>query len=266
MDKNKKDLATIVELPEPSTETLGASPLELVVFQGRHEGRPAVSDPAIALRIQNDIRHDYPTLEQASAAEMVVEAGPSGFQTSGGEVRPGWRLRSKDHQWTVILMPDFFALESTGYTTWTEFNSRLEDLVEVIHSAYQPALIQRIGLRYIDRIVYRQASKPGHWVDLLEPSLLGLAANPDLMESVIGAQTFSHLDLGDAQVVLRSSCTPDPAAANGYATVLDTDCFDGRARAFDVLDIKQTAQKLHRRALQVFQAVVKPELLESLKS
>lgn len=220
----------------------------------------------MALRIQNEIRHDYPTLEQASAAEMVVEAGPSGFQTSGGEVHPGWRLHSKDRQWTIVLMPDFFALESTGYTTWTEFNSRLEDLVGVIHSVYQPALIQRIGLRYIDRIVYRQASKPAHWVDLLEPSLLGLAANPDLSESIIGAQTFSHMDLGDAQVVLRSSCTPDPAAANGYATVLDTDCFDGRARAFDVLDIKQTAQQLHRRALQVFQAVVKPELLESLKS
>lgn len=266
MDKNKNDLSNIVELPEPSTETLGSSPLELVVFQGRHEARPLVSEPSTALRVQNDIRHDYPTLEQGSAAEMVVEAGPSGFHTSGSEVRPGWRLRSKDQKWTVVLMPDFFALESTGYTTWTEFNTRLGDLTEVVHSVYQPALIQRIGLRYIDRMVYPEASKPSHWASLLDPSLLGLAAKPDLMESVVGAQTFSHLDLGDAQVVLRSSCTPDATAPSGYATVLDTDCFDGRARAFELPDIDQTAQRLHRRALQVFQAVVQPKLLESLKN
>ncbi|UUL76982.1 TIGR04255 family protein [Pseudarthrobacter sp. Fe7] len=241
-------------------------PSSLVVFQGRHESRPSVSEPTTALQIQDALRHDYPTLEQASAGEVVLEAGPAGFQTSSGEVRPGWRLRSKDQRWTVVLMPDFFALESTGYTTWSEFNARLEDLTQVIHSSYQPALIQRVGLRYIDRIVHRQASKPSDWNGLLDPSLLGLAGKPGLMEAVIGAQTFSHLDLGDAQVVLRSGCTPDPAQANGYSTVLDTDCFDARARAFDVADLHQTAKQLHRRALQVFQAVVEPELLDYLKT
>lgn len=254
-----------LQLPEPDSETLRHAPLELVVFQAKHEVKPIVSEPGSALRIQGLLKHDYPTLEQTTTAEFVFEAGPEGMHTSAGEARPGWRLRSSDNRWTVVLMPDFIALESTGYTTWTHFNERLSELVTAVQEVVAPGLLQRIGLRYIDKFKIQEAARPEEWVGWVDSSLLTLASMSKFKSAVIASQTMTQLDLGDTQILFRTSCTPDPGSTNGYSMVLDTDCFDSRGREFNVDEINTTVSTLHRRSLQIFQAVLTPRMKGDLK-
>jgi uncharacterized protein (TIGR04255 family) len=257
--------AVALQLREPDSETLDRAPLELVVFQAKHEVKTVVSEPATALGIQWLLKHDYPTLEQAATAEFVFEAGPVGMQTSGGETRPGWRLRSSDNKWTVVLMPDFIALESTGYTTWTHFNERLSELVVAVHEVVAPEFLQRVGLRYIDKIKIPEAARPEEWTGWVDSSLLTLASMSQFKSSVIGSQTITQLDLGDVQSIFRTSCAPDPGSSNGYSMVLDTDCFDSRGRGFNAADIDATVSTLHRRSLQIFQGVLTPRMNRALK-
>jgi uncharacterized protein (TIGR04255 family) len=264
--KVESSAVAALQLPEPDSETLDHAPLELVVFQAKHEVKPVVSEPGSALRIQGLLKHDYPTLEQAATAEFVFEAGPEGMQTSGGEARPvGWRLRSSDNRWTVVLMPDFVALESTGYTTWTHFNERLSELVAAVQEVVAPALLQRVGLRYIDKIRIQEAARPEEWTDWVDSSLLTLASMSEFRSAVIASQTITQLDLGDAQIIFRTSCAPDPGSAAGYSMVFDTDCFDSRGRGFNAEEIDTTVNTLHRRSLQIFQGVLTPKMNAVLK-
>lgn len=251
---------TSVQLPAPKTDTLNRAPLELVVWQVRHERLPDTG-PSRALAIRDGLDDQYPNIGQGDTAELII--APS--QMVAGERTTGWQLKSADGLWTVVLMPDFFALESSRYTTWSEFYRRANDLIRVIDEVGGPALIQRVGLRYVDRIITDSAARPHEWEGLLEAPILGMAGHADLGAAVTVAQTVSVMDFGSAQVILRSSCATDANSKNGYSTVLDTDCFTATAEAYDAQRLRTTTNDLHILSLQVFQAVLTKEFYETLR-
>jgi len=251
---------TTIELPAPKTDTLTNAPLELVVWQVRHE-RLTDASPARALAVRDLLADPYPNISQGDVAELVI--GPLPMVASQGS--SGWQLKSADNLWTVVLIQDFLALESSGYTTWTEFFRRAKDLLGAVTQVSKPALVQRVGLRYVDRIKTMKAARPKEWEGLLETQVLGMASHGQLGPAVSTAQTVSLIELGQAQVILRSSCASDANSPNGYSMVLDTDCFDATAEAFDAERIETVTNELHTIGLQVFQSVLTPSFFEELR-
>ena len=114
-----------LQLPEPSTERLERSPLELVVCQVRHERNLAVGDAKRALEVYNGLGGrggKYPDFDEAAGAALNITRGPAGVATTTDQQR-GWNCRSADGAWTVVLMPDFFALETRAYTQYRFLNA-----------------------------------------------------------------------------------------------------------------------------------------------
>ena len=137
-----------VDLPDPSTVTLSKAPLQLVVCQARHDRNLAVTDGGRVLPVREQLG-SYPLMEEIAQQEVGFVIGPSGPTQLGPSVdQRGWRLRSEDGAWTVALLPDFFALECTGYTSWTEFRDRMGALTDAVLAHLQPAVEIRLGLRY----------------------------------------------------------------------------------------------------------------------
>ena len=251
-----------LDLPAPSSAQLRHAPLKFVVCQVRHDRNLAVGDARVALDINRVLAEKMGEslhLEQQSQQEVGFAFGPGGMVPMPNEQQQvGWRLRSASGNWVVALLPDFFALECTGYTSWTEFARRLTALCEVVEQRLAPAIEMRLGLRYVDEIRLPEVRTPEGWHGFIDDSVLGSALHPALGPAVQAAQQVVQL-LGPEgmQVILRHGTQPDE---DMWPYVLDTDCFRENTRPFDATTLIRGANDLHRLSLQVFQAVVTPRL------
>lgn len=259
-----------LSLPQPSTTTLAKAPLQLVVCQVRHDRTLAVSDATRILevrdRLQKELGESY-GLEQQAEQEITVAVGPGlgPVPMQGSAEQRGWRLKTADGSWVVALLPDFFALECTGYTSWSDFFRRLRVLAEAVSKFLGPSVELRLGLRYVDRIAEPTVQSPQEWRGYIDEHLLGPALHADFGGSLIATQQLLQLAADDGmQVLLRHGVQADNSGYWPY--VLDTDCFRGDSRRLTAESVLEGAQQLHRLAVQVFQASVTPDLLKLLES
>jgi len=247
-------------LPEPSTVTLPRAPLQLVVCQVRHDRNLAVVDGSRVLAIRERLGV-YPRMEEMAQQEIGVVIGPAGPSSfGGGEPQRGWRLLSEDGAWTVALLPDFFALECTGYTSWTEFRERMRNLVEAVLAHLQPTVELRLGLRYVDRIAVPVVERPQDWSGYITEHLLGPIQDSQLGLAVTSLQQLLELrGPEDVQVLLRHGTQLDQDSGS-WPYILDTDCFRGDGRRLEADSLMRGTDMLHKLALQVFQAAITPQL------
>jgi uncharacterized protein (TIGR04255 family) len=252
------------DLPAPSTEKLSRSPLTTVVCQVRHDRLATVSDAKHVLEVHEALHDLFPVLEDNATQSVTITGGPGGIQPLVTSPEKGWQFRSPDGAWSVVLMPEFFALETSRYEHWDDFRDRADRTTRAIAGGLAPSMERRIGLRFVDRLTERAVERPIDWRGRVEDALLGPVAHPALGPSVIAAQQLLQLDAGDdVQVVLRQGCIPEAEGVLVY--VLDHDCARERVQPFDADRVLETIELLHLRALQVFQAAITPEYFQELK-
>lgn len=123
-----------LQLPAPVVRRLARSPLSLVVCQVRIEENLRLAEPRLALRLREGFSEAYPKITRLSGPRTQLIQQASGIQVEQLEVdrRRGHRLSSEANDWHITLEPDAFALETTGYTTWTEFLPRFQELVTFV--------------------------------------------------------------------------------------------------------------------------------------
>ena len=251
-----------LDLAEPSTERLKRAPLSLVVCQVRHEKNLAAADAKRAVAIHDALKGDYETLEEQSAQDLTVQAGPLGVQTLPGETARRWRMRSKDEAWTVVVMPDFFSIETTSYLDWDDFKRRLLELTTAVVEQIDPALEQRIGLRFINQISHPEVHSPQDWNGRIESSFLGPILHESLGLGIEATQQVVQLDSGDGRnAIIRHGCYRDQEGSGDWLYAFDQDCSVQYGRHFDMGQVMDAVESLHTLALQVFQAALTPDLL-----
>jgi len=244
---------------------LPGSPLTLVVCQVRFEATPAASDAATVLAIHESLGGkdgQYPILERAQVTPQLPPQVPD-MHVVIPQIPVGWRYRSQDGTWMVTISPDSVALETTtAYTSWDEdFRARLMQLVNTVSERISPAMVHRVGLRYIDQITQPGVDAPGDWQPFIAPELLGPLLHPTIGGAIIGAQQQLEIDIGDgARCNLRHGLVRDPANAGRLTYILDTDAFRDEIGSFNVEQIMSDAERFHDVALAIFQTSITPEL------
>jgi len=250
------------DLSDPRTEQLLRSPLELVVCQVRHEQNMAAVDPKRALAVRKTLGDLYPVMEEAHGQELTVTAGPEGLQARGA-FSGGWRLQSRDRAWAVSIMPEFFSIETSNYQHWDDFKSRVHDLTEAVAKHIEPTLENRLGLRYVNRIVQPEVAAPSEWRRWLDLSLLGLAVSTVFSEHINSSQQVIELAADvDVRVGLRHGFFRDLENDRKWTYVLDYDCFRTRGQEFSALDIDDGLEQLHTLILTCFQASITEEMYD----
>jgi uncharacterized protein (TIGR04255 family) len=249
------------DLPTPSRKRLRPAPLKYVVCQVRHELRPT-TDPSASFDVHRQLAAEYPIIEPHMVHDVSVNVGPAGVQASG-EPKSGFRLRSQDGAWTVALLPEFFALECTGYTRWSEFRQRFSRVVEAVCTSVGPQLEQRIGLRFIDLLAPDGVESPRDWVPRLDESIAGGLTHPLLSNRIVGLQGVLQLREGAYDVMLRHGVQVE---GSEISYVIDTDCARQGGRILDRARMTEDIEGLHTLALQVFQACLAPDYLKSMET
>lgn len=255
-----------MKLPEPRREVLSRSPLSLVVCQVRHERDASVSETDLALKVHEVVQDDYPVLEDQSTQELTITAGSSGVQSTPAQVLTGWRMRTKDQSWTAVLMPDFFSIETTRFSDWDDFRRRLNSFSRAVEEIYRPALEERVGLRFIDRMTHPEVARPRTWQGRIAPSFLGLIGDEKFADTVTGTQQVVQLDSDEGVgAIVRYGCVQEQTPSAQTVFLLDTDCYVQRGRAFSSDELLLVTETLHTLALQIFQAAITDEMFDYLR-
>jgi uncharacterized protein (TIGR04255 family) len=260
-----------VELPEPDRTILSRSPLDLVVCQVRYDMSPAVSEARIALAFHQAIGGkdgDFPDIQQIGAGSLQVTTAVSEGAplTQTRSLGAGWRFVSSDGTWAVVLTHDFCSLETSRYPSWGVFRERLFRVIDAVATHVEPRFEQRVGARYVDRIRQPDISAPHQWRPFLANELLGLLQNDVLGPAVVAGQQQWLLTLReDVTCGFRHGFLQDPATPRQLDYLLDYDISRAGGRAFDADAIKHVVDDFNHYALQLFQASITPQLMETLR-
>ncbi len=180
----------------------------------------------------------------------------------------GWkgvRYRSDDESYIAAFNRDGFVFSRVGsYETWEKFSAEASRVWKVHKSLARPSDVNRIGLRFINRI-----RLPGGEVELDDYMYDGPKPPRDLNFLISG---FLHKNIlsvpGHAyliNIVRASSPSPSTGGDVDYAIILDIDVY--LQETFEVDDNRIQGHLEDMRILknEVFWSSIPPALLESLR-
>jgi len=245
------------ELPLPS------APLVRVIAQVRFPQVLSIEKRDFVAPFQEAIRSQYPVLRAEHTQGLMV--GPQGASPMSPQVI--WRFVDEENNWRVSLAPDFTAIETTAYQSRADFFDRFQEIILALAEHVGPRVVDRIGVRYIDRITGDSVSNINQ---LVRPEVLGIVATEaakhaqhTLSESVFmvpepAAQLLARWGL------LPKGGTVDPAAIEPLAEVswiLDLDMFRSESRAFAPDDVVAGARAYAERIYAFFRWAVTEDFL-----
>ena len=247
--------------PPPAEVPLDNAPLVRVIAQVRYPLIASVENRSFIGPFQEAIRNDYPVLRPDESRSVVL--GLKGAVTTRSDV--SWRFSDATQTWRVTLAPGFLALETWQYTSRADFLNRFRRVLTELHEHVTPRMIDRLGVRYIDRIL---GDNLRALPQLVRPEVAGILATP-LAENAhqMVSQTLFRLPEGDGQLMARwgrlpARSTVDPAAVDPVdepSWILDIDAFLEETSAFDVEMIGSRARALAERIYSFFRWVVTDE-------
>lgn len=163
---------------EPDREVYPNAPLKLVAAEVRYPLAPRLlADAADFLHARLG---GLPILEPVQEHTLQVGLGGPGPDIQAGTAR-FFRLMSRDRTASATITPNRAIVETSRYERYERLRDLVEALVRALEEFKQPALYQRLGLRYIDEIRIPGIDEtPGDWrpyiaSELLAPMNIGSA-------------------------------------------------------------------------------------------
>lgn len=245
---------------------LDAAPLELVLCQVKWPELGSLQGDFTPLAKEfGSMLADFPLY--SATPEMGIEITPAGVSQKPLGLLYQWS--SPDRKWSVTFGKSFVTLASKKYEDYADFSSRLNDVLNKLNATISLPVIDRVGVRYVNRI--SDLAKISRMGELVRPEILGYQALPSVTAEVHLTQTVNQalFQVGDGFLQARSGILPptetlDPAidALPTPSWVLDIDSFQQRERIFNIDEALTQAGKLSDAAYDFFKLVIKRGFLE----
>ena len=186
----------------PAEIPLPNAPLVRVIAQVRFPPVLSIEKRDFVASFQEAIRARYPILRAEQTQGLVV--GPQGAAPLSPQII--WRFSDVEERWRVSLAPDFAAIETTAYRSRKDFFARFTSLVQALAEQVSPKIVDRIGIRYIDRVTGEAVRDLGQ---LVRPEVLGVAATAaaEYARYTLSESVFAVPELS-AQLLARWGCCP----------------------------------------------------------
>ena len=245
--------------PLPREVPLPQAPLLCVVAQLRFPLITSINDPGFIGPFQEAIRRRYPTLREDRTQTFTLGIqGPI-----PGTAQVAWRF-SDGGGWQVSLAPDFLSIQADTYTSRADFLKRFGEVVQALQIHISPGSIDRLGLRYVDRVVDAGVADMR---EMINPMVLGinctdLDADHTVTESLL---RFDGRFLLARWGHLPPQATIDPSVMKPVdvpSWVLDLDAYVNGPLDFDVAAVSNEARVLAERAYAFFRWAVTDTFLK----
>lgn len=249
--------------PAPREIPLNKAPLIRVIAQVGYPTILSINDEKFVAPFQDAIRNLYPKFSSEKGRRFTRSALVD-FETNTMQI---WRFLDKNGTWRVSLTPSFIALETTEYKSRSSFLERFQTILTAVHKHLKPANVERLGLRYIDRLEGIKAKEITRFV---RPEMVGIL-NTDLGDSVEFNISESIFKVPEKTAQIRAqwgflspNITMDPAAIEPIAQtswILDLDMFDTDVTEFDVEMLREKTYQFAERLYTLFRWTVTEEFL-----
>lgn len=206
------------------------------------------------IHVESTQRHEF-TLAVAEA-----EAVPQATATTG------WVLSNESRTLTVSLFPDLAFVQTTAYTRYGQsLRPSLQGVLDGLLEVFAPGLVQRVGLRYVNRLTNRNARAAADWEGSIAPAFLGVLADGLLGARVQSTQQQVEVALeAGVGALVRHGAFADHAVGGSYSYLVDLDVFRQVTDVFDPEAVLAVARRLNRTALPLFQHVVHADYRETM--
>lgn len=250
----------------PSEIPLQNAPLVRVIAQVRFPLLMTIEQRDCIGPFQEAIRKNYSILRPEQIQELTFspEAIAPGLSSKSKTI---WRFSDVDGHWRVSLTSDFMALETTAYTSRSDFLRRLRELVTALSQHFEPSLIDRLGIRYIDRIT---GSAVKDIATLIRPEVRGITGTSVASHVRYAlSETVFIVDDDSRQVQARWGYVPpkvtvDPTAIEPIdeeSWILDLDMSNTTPMRFSVDHVMENATHYAERIYAIFRWAVTDDFL-----
>ncbi|MGC1909942.1 MAG: TIGR04255 family protein [Candidatus Dormiibacterota bacterium] len=246
----------------PEEVFLPQAPLEMVIAQVRYPKSPDLTTDEAIRSIQGAIKDSYPVLRDERAVGLLINA--EGVK-EGPPADRIWRFKSRDEGWQVSLTDTFLALHTTRYTTRDDFCSRFERLARLIETLAPPPFMDRIGIRYHNRLVGPVLTKLD---DLIAQPLLGLTSETMAPAILIQSLSQAQLSLEGVDMLARwgtlaANTTVDPSIRPSaeVSWIFDVDVYQGDQGDFDAGVLDQRVRRYAGLAYRFFRWATTDQLV-----
>jgi len=247
--------------PPPPEVPLRNAPLVRVIAQVRFPEILSIEQRDFVAPFQEALRATYPVLRPEQS--MGVLMAPSGI--SPAKAQTAWRFSDIDANWRVSLTTQFVALETKRYTSRADFFDRLRVVLTALEEHIDPKLVDRLGVRYIDRIT---GSVVDEIATLVRPEVRGISGTAAATHAV-HALSETMFELSSSRILARwgqlpAGATVDPAAVEPIdqkSWILDLDMFSTEPVPFSSERVVDEARTYAERIYTIFRWAVSNEFL-----
>lgn len=211
--------------------TLKAAPsIEAVIHWQAHAGKK-LEPEALKAELTQRLA-EYPVLQ----TQQGIEFGATGALDGSSEVfhRTQWngfRLQDEENHHVVQFMPSgvvFSRLEP--YEEWKIFTAEALRIWQIFVELAEPTVIQRLGVRHINRIPLESDERPSTYLKMDPHSLPGLDISP---ETFFYKDTYQVPGYPYSIHWVRTIQPQQSASANQQALIVDIDVFTTQVLQLD---------------------------------
>lgn len=247
----------------PEEVPLKDAPLIRVIAQVRFPPILSIEKKDFVGSFQEAIREKYPILQPEQTQTLVL--GPQGVVQPTLQLT--WRFIDTANSWRVSLAPSFMALETTAYSSRRDFLERLEHLLIAFEQSFKPQIIERFGLRYIDRLIGQDLQDISSLVKPEIAGLMGAEFREDIHQTI--NESLFVIPNGGEKIIARWGLMPggatfDPDAIEPVAEsswILDIDMSLSKNREFSIEELMSEGRCFAERIYTFFRWAVKDDFL-----
>ncbi len=247
---------------------LDNAPLVRVLGQVKFPRIAKIAEESYIADFQGAIRGEYPHFMNETIHGLdIVLAGNEMKQRPITSVI--WRFFDSSEVIRVSLMPDAIALETAAYVSRMDFLSRFELILEKLVMTVRPSLVERVGFRYVDRLL--DPDDLACLSDLIHPELLNVLQS-GLMQHIDVSMTEITGITKEGRIIARYglaqpnfSHDPDmvpPVQEKSWVLDVDSYSTDHERQEFDTKMLLIELDKVAARAYAFFRWSVTEKFLE----
>lgn len=251
--------------PTPPEIHLTNAPLVRVLGQVRFSQILSVEDQKVVAPFQEAIRAKYPKLKQERTHQLT-------FDNQEKELIPPqsnviWRFTDIQDHWQASLASNFVALDTVNYVSRQDFLERMREILTAVSEYIKPNVVERIGIRYIDRLIGNDVDNISNLVRAELTSISTSIFKGHIVQTY--NESLFQLPDTDAKLLARwglipSNSTFDPNTIepiNQPSWILDLDMSISENQEFNVEKILDDTKRFSERIYTFFRWSVTDEFL-----
>jgi uncharacterized protein (TIGR04255 family) len=218
-------------------------------------------DASLADAVYEKLKAQFSKRRILGTLSTEVAAGADGFHQQIKLTERTQFLRA-DEKCFVQLEPNFLAINHLPpYPTWEGFRPLIYEAYQAYLDVALPAKLNRIGLRYINRLTF-----PGKQIQFETYLNLYPFTGPDLPQMLFAVDMRVHTAFEDERDFLSMRLNfPGPAADEKLTALLDFDYFSVSQESVNPDKVYGWLEQAHLHIQEVFEASVTAELKPSFE-